>query len=39
MMHLLACAACHGKDGEGLAKNEYYPRLAACEYATFSPRC
>ena len=25
---LLACAACHGKDGEGLAKNEYYPRLA-----------
>jgi cytochrome c553 len=25
---LLACAACHGKDGEGLTKNEYYPRLA-----------
>jgi len=25
---LLACAACHGKKGEGLSKNEYYPRLA-----------
>jgi cytochrome c553 len=25
---LLACAACHGEKGEGLSKNEYYPRLA-----------
>ena len=25
---LLACAACHGKQGEGLRKPEYYPRLA-----------
>jgi len=25
---LLACALCHGKNGEGLQKNEYYPRLA-----------
>jgi cytochrome c553 len=25
---LLACAACHGAKGEGLSKNEYYPRLA-----------
>lgn len=25
---LLACAACHGEQGEGLSKNEYYPRLA-----------
>jgi cytochrome c553 len=25
---LLACAACHGDKGEGLRKNEYYPRLA-----------
>lgn len=25
---LLACAACHGKQGEGIRKNEYYPRLA-----------
>lgn len=25
---VLACAACHGKRGEGLRKNEYYPRLA-----------
>jgi len=23
-----ACAACHGKQGEGLTKAEYYPRLA-----------
>jgi cytochrome c553 len=23
-----ACAACHGKQGEGLKKNEYHPRLA-----------
>jgi cytochrome c553 len=23
-----ACAICHGKQGEGLRKNEYYPRLA-----------
>lgn len=22
------CAACHGKQGEGIQKNEYYPRLA-----------
>jgi cytochrome c553 len=25
---LLACAACHGKRGEGLQANEYYPRIA-----------
>jgi cytochrome c553 len=25
---LLACAACHGKDGEGARKRETYPRLA-----------
>jgi len=25
---LLACAACHGKQGEGVQKNEAYPRLA-----------
>jgi cytochrome c553 len=25
---LLACAVCHGEKGEGLRKNEYYPRLA-----------
>jgi cytochrome c553 len=25
---MLACALCHGKQGEGLRKNEYYPRLA-----------
>jgi len=25
---LLACAACHGKQGEGTKKNEVYPRLA-----------
>ena len=25
---LLACAICHGDKGEGLRKNEYYPRLA-----------
>jgi cytochrome c553 len=25
---LLACAACHGKQGEGIKKTEYYPRLA-----------
>jgi cytochrome c553 len=25
---LLACAACHGKRGEGLKANEYYPRIA-----------
>ena len=25
---MLACAACHGKQGEGIKKNEYYPRLA-----------
>jgi cytochrome c553 len=25
---LLACAMCHGKQGEGVRKNEYYPRLA-----------
>ncbi|MEO8132806.1 MAG: c-type cytochrome [Betaproteobacteria bacterium] len=23
-----ACAICHGKDGEGARKNDYYPRLA-----------
>jgi len=23
-----ACAICHGKQGEGIQKNEYYPRLA-----------
>lgn len=23
-----ACAACHGKQGEGIQKNQYYPRLA-----------
>lgn len=25
---LAACAACHGKQGEGLAAKEYYPRIA-----------
>ena len=25
---VLACAACHGKQGEGLKSNEYYPRIA-----------
>jgi len=25
---LAACAACHGKKGEGLKANEYYPRIA-----------
>ncbi|MES1161897.1 MAG: c-type cytochrome, partial [Rhizobacter sp.] len=25
---LLACTGCHGANGEGLQKNEYYPRLA-----------
>ena len=25
---LLACATCHGKKGEGLKANEYYPRIA-----------
>jgi cytochrome c553 len=25
---VLACAICHGKQGEGIQKNEYYPRLA-----------
>jgi cytochrome c553 len=25
---LAACAACHGKKGEGLAAKEYYPRIA-----------
>ena len=25
---LVACAICHGKQGEGIRKNEYYPRLA-----------
>ncbi len=25
---VLACAPCHGANGEGLRKNEYYPRLA-----------
>jgi cytochrome c553 len=25
---VLACAQCHGKQGEGIKKNEYYPRLA-----------
>ena len=25
---VLACAICHGDKGEGLRKNEYYPRLA-----------
>jgi cytochrome c553 len=25
---VLACAMCHGKQGEGIRKNEYYPRLA-----------
>jgi cytochrome c553 len=25
---LVACAACHGKQGEGTSKNEVYPRLA-----------
>jgi cytochrome c553 len=25
---LLACVVCHGDKGEGLLKNEYYPRLA-----------
>jgi cytochrome c553 len=25
---MVACAICHGKQGEGVQKNEYYPRLA-----------
>jgi cytochrome c553 len=25
---LAACAACHGKEGQGLKANEYYPRIA-----------
>ena len=25
---LIACAACHGKQGEGIRQNEYYPRIA-----------
>jgi cytochrome c553 len=25
---VLACAACHGKQGEGIRQNEYYPRIA-----------
>ena len=25
---MLACTACHGKQGEGLRRNEYFPRLA-----------
>ena len=25
---MAACTACHGKQGEGLRKNEYFPRLA-----------
>jgi cytochrome c553 len=25
---VIACAACHGKNGEGLRANEYYPRIA-----------
>lgn len=25
---MLACAACHGKKGEGLKANEFYPRIA-----------
>jgi cytochrome c553 len=25
---MLACTICHGKQGEGLQRNEYYPRLA-----------
>jgi len=25
---LVACAACHGKRGEGIRQNEYYPRIA-----------
>jgi cytochrome c553 len=25
---VIACAACHGKQGEGLRANEYYPRIA-----------
>ncbi len=25
---LVACAACHGKQGEGSRRNEYYPRIA-----------
>jgi cytochrome c553 len=25
---VLACAICHGKNGEGARRNEYYPRLA-----------
>jgi cytochrome c553 len=25
---VVACAACHGKQGEGLRTNEYYPRIA-----------
>jgi cytochrome c553 len=25
---MLACAACHGKQGEGIRQNEYYPRIA-----------
>ena len=25
---IAACATCHGKNGEGLRTNEYYPRIA-----------
>lgn len=25
---LIACAACHGNQGEGIRQNEYYPRIA-----------
>ena len=25
---LIACSACHGKQGEGSRRNEYYPRIA-----------
>jgi cytochrome c553 len=25
---IVACASCHGKQGEGLKANEYYPRIA-----------
>src|SRR3954451_8582242 len=25
---VIACAGCHGKQGEGLRANEYYPRIA-----------
>ena len=27
-LYLVSCASCHGKQGEGLQRNEYYPRLA-----------